>query len=132
MSAGTLEWCSLYLDILRVFSNVIELRILRLDYHGFKVGHKSRDWCCKKRRKYTQRHTHKRPGFCGAETGANTAPPKDCQEFLGSTRNCKRSMEQILLELCQHLDLRLWASRTVREYIQVPQVVAVLPAALGH
>ena len=41
-------------------------------------------------------------------------------------------MEQILLELCQHLDLRLWASRTVREYIQVPQVVAVLPAALGH
>ena len=99
MSAGTLEWCSLYLDILRVFSNVIELRILRLDYHGFKVGHKSRDWCCKKRRKYTQRHTQKRPGFCGAETGANTAPPKDCQEFQGSTRNCKRSMEQILRTL---------------------------------
>ena len=52
-----------------------------------------------------------------AETGVNAAPPKDCQAFLGSTGSCKRSMEQILLELCQHLDFRLSASRTVREYI---------------
>ena len=37
----------------------MSLRIWRLDYHGFKVGHKSRDWYCKKRRKYTQRHTEK-------------------------------------------------------------------------
>ena len=114
MSTGTLKYCPLYLDILRVFSNVTELRILRLDYHGFKVGHKSRDWCCKKRRKYTQR---KGQASVEAETGVNAAPPKDCQAFLGSTGSCKRSMEQILLELCQHLDFRLSASRTVREYV---------------
>lgn len=71
------------------------------------------------------RDTHRKGQAFVEQRRANTAPPKDCQEFLGSTRNCKRSMEQILLELCQHLDFRLWASRTVREYIKVPQFVAV-------
>ena len=76
MSTRTLKYCPLYLDILRVFSNVTELRILRLDYHGFKVGHKSRDWCCKKRRKYTQRHTEERPGFCGGRLELTQPHPR--------------------------------------------------------
>ena len=57
--------------------------------------------------------------------------PRTAKSFWDPPETAREAWIKFL-ELCQHLDFRLWASRTVREYNQIPQVVAVLPAALGH